>query len=243
MTAPCIGITKPEHGDNAAYAAIKLAVRLAGGRAQKMAPGMSWRRHRIDGLILGGGSDVFPEFYDAEAVEDAQYDRGRDEMEMYWARKARENDLPVLGICRGAQLLNVAHGGTLHQDLSSYDNADYPSSFLGHAFYRKKVEIEPGSLMHDIFGVGETRVNSIHKQAIDRPGKGLRVTAREANGVIQAVEDPARRFCLGVQFHPEFLLYRADSRRIFQRLVEEARNHPVAAAHYREPRRTASQGH
>lgn len=222
--APCIGVTKPEDGDHAAFAAMKLAVRIAGGRVLKLTSAMSWREQPVDGLLLGGGSDVFPEHYDQQAVEGATYDLGRDEMEMYWARKARDERIPVLGICRGAQLLNVANGGSLHQDVAeAFEDTDYPSSLLGHVFYRKSIEIRRASLLRDILETDEIRVNSIHKQAIHRPGDGLLVSARESNGLIQAIEDPERDFYLGIQFHPEFLIHRSVFRRIFERLVLNAR--------------------
>ncbi|GGD15004.1 gamma-glutamyl-gamma-aminobutyrate hydrolase family protein [Aquisalinus flavus] len=224
MSRPCIGITKPEMGDNAAYRAIRLAVMLAGGETVNMNAGTSWREMPLDGLIVGGGSDIFPEHYDAEAIETATYDHGRDEMEMYWARRAREENVPVLGICRGAQLLNVAHGGSLHHDLAgTYENAEYPTGFWAHTFFRKTINVEQGSLLAGILGTRRTQVNSLHRKAIDRVGDGLRVTAREENGIVQAIEDPTRRFYLGVQFHPEFLIYRSRFMNLFRRLVEAAR--------------------
>ena len=226
MPKPCIGITKPERGDNLAFLAIVAAVRMAGGRPMQLTTGMSWREANIDGLIIGGGSDVFPPHYDQEAIEGAQYDKGRDEMEMYWARKTRDHDLPTLAICRGAQVMNVANGGSLHQSLDKiYDDVDYPSTPIGQVFYRKTIKIEPKSLLHRITRRVKTRVNSIHKQAIARVGDGLQVTAYETNGVVQAIEDSERRFYLGVQFHPEFLTHQSKFRRIFTKFVEAAKSH------------------
>tara|TARA_R110001606_G_scaffold14834_1_gene61919 strand:+ start:1589 stop:2299 length:711 start_codon:yes stop_codon:yes gene_type:complete len=229
---PIVGITKPQDGDNLAYAAIALAVRLAGGEPERLTTGMSWREAPIDALIIGGGSDVFPPHYNQEAIEDAHYDRGRDEMEMYWARTARNTDLPTLAICRGAQVMNVAGGGTLYQELEGvFEDIDYPSTLPGHVLYRKTIEMTEGSLIRDILGKASVKVNSIHKQAIAKIGKNLVITAREQNGVVQAIEDPSKTFYLGVQFHPEFLTYRRKFRRIFDRLV--------AAAH--EARATSAQ--
>lgn len=224
MPRPRIGITKPESGNNFAYMAIVTAVIACGGHPVKLTTGMSWRETEVDGLIIGGGADVFPPHYDQEAVEGASYDRCRDEMEMYWARKTRDNDLPTLAICRGAQVMNVASGGTLHQSLDKiYADVDYPSTIPGQVFYRKTIKIEETSLLSNILGRSSARVNSIHKQAISRVGAGLKVTAYEKNGVVQAIEDPARRFYLGVQFHPEFLTYHRHFKAIFKRLVETAR--------------------
>ncbi len=88
--SPIVGITKPEDDDNLAYAAIALAVRMAGGTPERLTSGMSWREAAVDALIIGGGSDIFPPHYDQEAIEGAHYDHGRDEMEMFWARTARD---------------------------------------------------------------------------------------------------------------------------------------------------------
>jgi len=218
-----IGITKPKTGDDLAYMAIRAAVYMAGGRSMKLSTGTSWRDANIDGLIIGGGADVFPPHYGQMAVEGAQYDEGRDEMEMYWARKARDSNLPSLAICRGAQLMNVAHGGTLHQDLCVvYENTDYPTTPLGHALFRKPISLKPHSRIADIVGRKKMRVNSIHKQAIDTLGDGLTASAVEDNGIIQAIEDDTKDFYLGVQFHPEFLIHRPTFRRIFKRFVTAA---------------------
>ncbi|MEM6650571.1 MAG: gamma-glutamyl-gamma-aminobutyrate hydrolase family protein [Pseudomonadota bacterium] len=220
-SSPVIGITKPEKGDNLAYFAISSAVRLVGGQPLEMTTSMSWRETYIQGLIIGGGSDVFPPHYHQDAVEGAQYDQGRDEMEMYWARKARDTNLPTLAICRGAQVMNVASGGSLHQKLDEiYEDVDYPSTIYGQIFYRKEINIDPQSLLSEIVSSDTAHVNSIHKQAIAETGENLTVTARERNGVIQAIEDKSRPYYLGVQFHPEFLIHRTQFRNIFKKLVE-----------------------
>lgn len=229
MKFPNIGITKPERGNNFAYVAIVAAIMACGGRPVRLTTGTSWRDAKLDGLVIGGGSDVFPPHYDQEAIEGARYDQGRDEMEMYWARKTRDNDIPTLAICRGAQVMNVANGGSLHQSLDKiYDDVDYPSTIPGQIFYRKTVKIEDGSLLARITGRSSARVNSIHKQAIARVGDGLKVTAYEKNGVVQAIEDDSRRFYLGVQFHPEFLTYQRHFKAIFKHLVKTAGHQRVS---------------
>ena len=141
-------------------------------------------------------------------------------MELYWLRKAENEGLPILGICRGAQLMNVAGGGKLHLDVSAaYKKANYPTSWLSYVFYRKKTTIQNGSLLHGILGRTIVRVNSIHKQSIAEVAPGLTVTAKEGNGVIQAIEKPGSGFYLGVQFHPEFLIYKKIFRQLFKQLV------------------------
>lgn len=226
---PVIGVTKPTHGDHFAYAAIWIAVRLAGGEPLRLTARRPHTDKWISGLVLGGGSDVYPELYEGQPHPQGQYDRERDRMEKFWAQRARDERLPVLGICRGAQLLNVVNGGTLHADISDvYKDADYPSTLPGHMFYRKTIEIRRGSLLRRIVGAGKRDVNSIHKQAVAELGEGLVATAHEPNGLVQAIEDPASDFYLGVQFHPEFLTYRKGDRRIFEALVEAARQRDEA---------------
>ncbi len=220
---PVIGITKPTRGDNLAYAAIWLAVRRAGGEPLRLTAIRPHTDKWISGLVLGGGSDVFPELYDGQPHPSAQYDRERDRMEKFWAQRARDERLPVLGICRGAQLLNVVNGGTLHANIAEvYKDVVYPSTLPGHMFYRKMIEIASGSLLGRIIGEPTRKVNSIHKQAVDQVGERPAVPARANNGLIQAIEDPDCDYYLGVQFHPEFLLYRKGDQAIFDALVEAA---------------------
>lgn len=229
---PLIGVTKPTRGDNLAYLCIWLAVWLAGGRPVRLTARRPRPERALHGLVLGGGADVFPGLYDSAPKRGYAYDRQRDAMEIDWARRAQAASLPVLGICRGAQLMNVMKGGTLHLEVrEAFDDIDYPSTTLGHIFYRKTILIAPGSRLERALGARIARVNSIHKQAIDEVGPGLAITAQERNGVIQAIEDVSRRFWLGVQFHPEFLLYRRAFRGIFERFVDAARDvaAPVAA--------------
>lgn len=147
-------------------------------------------------------------------------DPARDELEQALLRDAERRGLPVLGICRGAQLMNVLAGGTLHRDLANfYREEPQPWTVLP----RKRVEVEAGSRLAEVLGVSRPLVNSLHRQAVNDLGADLRVCARESNGVIQAIEHPERRFWLGVQWHPEFLPQETEQRRLFTKLVEAAR--------------------
>jgi len=107
-----------------------------------------------------------------------------------------------------------------------YENAEYPTSFLANVFFRKSIKVTEDSLLHRLVGQNRTRVNSIHKQAIDKVGEDLSISAKEDNGVVQAIEDTNRPFHLGVQFHPEILIHRRPMRRIFTTLIETARLTP-----------------
>lgn len=219
---PIIGITKPERGDTLAFLAMKLAVWLAGGDPVKVTARAPRDPRAIDGLIFGGGADVFPKRYQGQPKPGYRYDLARGDMEASWALAARRHDLPVLGVCRGAQMLNVLAGGTLHADLSEFDTKR-PNHIVERFFHRFPVRVRYKSKLAQLTQCSKQMVvNAIHSQAIDRLGVGLTVSAREANGVIQAIEDPAPRFWLGVQFHPEFLVYRAPFRRLFRSLVEAA---------------------
>jgi gamma-glutamyl-gamma-aminobutyrate hydrolase PuuD/predicted ATP-grasp superfamily ATP-dependent carboligase len=221
---PRIGITKPERGDVFSWWAMKFAVWLAGGDPVKVTARAPWDPHTIDGLVFGGGSDVYPLAYEGKPKPGYRYDLARGEMEASWAVAARRYDLPVLGVCRGAQMLNVLAGGTLHADLSTYRHVKSARTALGQFLLRKPIRIKPESKLASITACPKRMgVNSIHKQAIDRLGAALVITAREPNGVVQAIEDPTRRFWIGVQFHPEFLIYRAPFRRLFKALVQAAR--------------------
>lgn len=220
---PVIAITKPSNKDRWAFAAIAMAVRLCGGEPVALTPREQRQKPMVNGLIFGGGQDIFPMLYDATPKQGYLYDRDRDALEIEVAKLASKYDIPSLGICRGAQMMNVMRGGALHADVSAeYEDAAYPNGVWDKIFYRKLIRIEENSLMRDILKETETTVNSLHKQSVKRLGKGLRATAMESNGVIQAVEDNCLTFFIGVQFHPELLIYRKDMRAIFQRLVDEA---------------------
>lgn len=220
---PIIGVTKPDKGEWLAYYALHFAIWMAGGEATAITSKAPRDPHSIDGLLFGGGSDVFPDRYGGLLKAGHRYDLARDDMEASWAEAALEHDIPVLGVCRGMQMLNVLEGGTLYPDLSHHEEK-YPISFLHRIFYRKTVVLAPGGWLSRISGSKKIEVNSIHTQSLKALGAGFKVIGAEANGLIQAIEHETRSFCVGVQFHPEFLLHRAFARRIFHSLVEAARS-------------------
>jgi putative glutamine amidotransferase len=163
---------------------------------------------RLDGLLITGGTDVAPSHYDEEPQRpEWSGDPVRERYEQALLRRALALDLPVLGICRGCQILNVAPGGRLYQDIDTQvseaathrDTELYDS--LGHA-----LQIEPGTLLSASAGPGPHWVNSVHHQAIRRVAESLRVSARAPDGVIEAVEAKDNdRFWFGIQWHPEWL--------------------------------------
>nr|WP_304608506.1 gamma-glutamyl-gamma-aminobutyrate hydrolase family protein [Pontibacter anaerobius] len=147
-------------------------------------------------------------------------DPARDHLELQLLDQAARKDLPVVGICRGAQLMNVYFRGTLYQSIHSfYTEAPNPAS----VFPVKAVRIKPGSKLAQVLGTQQLQVNALHKQAVKTPGDAIAIVAREPNLVVQAIEHTGQRFMLGVQWHPEYLPQYKTHRRLFKALVQQAR--------------------
>jgi putative glutamine amidotransferase len=167
----------------------------------------------LDGLVVTGGNfDVDPALFgDGERHPSVTVKPGRTGFELAIARAALDGDMPVLGICGGEQLLNVALGGTLIQHIPDEvpralaHEQPNPRDEPGH-----EVEIVAGTRLAAITGTTRMAVNSAHHQAVKRPGDGLVVNALAPDGVIEGIEDPRRRFCIGVEWHPEFALSDGD---------------------------------
>jgi putative glutamine amidotransferase len=157
------------------------------------------------GLLLTGGEDVDPSRYGQERIPECGVSNpGRDEMEMQVLALARARGMPVLAICRGMQLLNVAWGGTLYQDLPTQLGGDLLHEQLAAVDRRwHHATVERGSGLEHIFGARELFINSFHHQAIDRLAEGLHATARAEDGVIEGVEATDGSWLYGVQWHPE----------------------------------------
>ena len=185
---------------------------------------------RVDGLLLAGGGDVLPSLYgEAAHASFSAAEAGRDEYEMQLARRAVEADMPLLAICRGVQVLNVALGGTLVQDIPT----EVPGS-LDHDVREPRVAtahevwMTSGTLLERLMRSrieeGDAfDVNSRHHQAPRTLGAGLVVSGTAPDGVIEAIEDPARRFCLGVQWHPENFYRTGEFRPLFEGFVAACR--------------------
>jgi len=156
---------------------------------------------RLDGLAMAGGADIDATRYGAEPHATADVPRTtRDASELSLYLRARERDLPVLGICRGLQVMAVAHGGTLTQnlpDVSDLVHRERPGQFVEH-----EALFMPGTLAAEVYGTDPVIVNSSHHQAVESPGT-LLVSGLAPDGTIEACEDPDAAFCLGVQWHPE----------------------------------------
>ena len=181
---------------------------------------------RCDAVCLPGGPDVEPQRYgeDPRGDADISSEADLDETEMLLTRWLVAEDRPTLAICRGIQVLNVALGGTLWQDIATQRAGAETHHQKERDLLAHTVRIESGTRLHSILGRTELEVNSLHHQAIRRVGEGLTVSARSEDGLVEAVEMPDRRFLLGVQWHPEELVNSDDSaRRLFTALVAAAR--------------------
>jgi putative glutamine amidotransferase len=223
MSAPVIAVTGPHKRGQLGWGGAWLALQRAGAHPRRIQPPYrSDQLEGVSGVVIGGGTHVEPGRYAATRLEGYLYDPERDELEWEVIARAMTERLPVLGICRGAQVLNVFAGGTLFQDLVS----DLPGVTLRSSYMaRKRIELEQGSFVATVMGVQELRVNSLHRQGIDRLGSQLRVAARDAYGIVQAIEatDASHRFVVGVQWHPEYLPLRPTHQRLFRALVAAAR--------------------
>ena len=202
------------------------AVQRAGGRAVVLVPDPAdavepdGALDLLDGLVVSGAAgDVDPARY-GEPVhpETAPVQAPRDDYEAALVRGAQERGLPVLGVCRGMQLINVARGGTLEQHLADVVEADIHRGAPGR-FSDHRVRLEPGALAARAVGADAVTVKSYHHQGMRQLGQGLRATGwANGDGIVEAIEDPGRRFLLGVQWHPE----EDEASRLIAALVEEA---------------------
>ena len=184
---------------------------------------------RLDGILLSGGIDVHPSHYGEEVHPLTQeVDIELDEFEITLATWAIQQDIPVLGVCRGMQLINVVLGGTLYQDIDNQypDSIAHSQRHLPITHLAHHIIVEPGSRMEKILGAGEVWVNSHHHQAIKDPGKGVRITGRAPDGVPELLEVPDCRFVMAVQSHPEEIYSIEPAfKRLFSAFVQASSSH------------------
>lgn len=179
----------------------------------------------IDGLILSGGPDINPIYYGEDFKEKiGVISPERDDNEIKILKEFLKTEKPILGICRGHQLLNVYFGGTLYQDLSYFEMEPlkhrqdlYPELEIHN------VAIEKNSILENLYGES-IRTNSFHHQAINKLGEGFKVIARSSDGIVEAIEKIDHKFCLGIQWHPEMMVARGnkDMIKIFKLLIEKS---------------------
>jgi putative glutamine amidotransferase len=244
-----VGVTGPDQGGTVAWWMTRLALKRAGAVAVRLTPSVNYDTSRLNAFIIGGGTDVEPVHYGQEPAprsvkqsgfrlrdwlisillflfrvlaqqkRNDGYDPPRDRMEKALIEYALAQGLPLLGICRGAQLLNIVTGGSLYQRISEfYVEEPHVRSLLP----RKKIVLTEGSRLADLIGDTSIYVNALHDQAIDRPGDGMIVTARDTAGVVQAIEHSEHEFVIGVQWHPEYLPQMTSQQVLFRDLVDTA---------------------
>ena len=224
---PTIGVTRCSRLDD-----YVTSVEQSGARARVLEVSESPRKvlEEVDGILLTGGGDIDPVFYGEDrhsSVEDAE--PGRDEFEIDLARRAMAADVPLLAICRGSQVLNVAAGGTLVQDIPSSVESELvhrvpePKNADCHAISIVRGSRLAAALGETVAASCSCRVNSRHHQSVGRLGRGLVASATATDGVIEGIEAPASTFCLGVQWHPENFWQTGEFTPLFDAFVAAAR--------------------
>jgi putative glutamine amidotransferase len=215
---PKIGITTSPRRGEEYYVPYRRAVEAAGAEPVELPPGTP-ALPDVDGLLLPGGWDVDPSFYGESKDEKVgPVDKELDETELRLFQQAREKEIPVLGICRGQQVINVALGGSLVQHLDDHDVRALGRRHLAHT-----IEVDPSSELGHAAGEHKIRVNSLHHQAIRRLAPGLHQTAKGEDGTVEGVESEDG-LIVAVQCHPEELTTDLPwARRLFERFVARAR--------------------
>lgn len=213
---PRIGVTGNARRWAPAWWCTALALRLAGALPERISVRHAPSGQPLQGLVIGGGNDISPEHYGGVLDARVRLDPERDLLEIRWIRHALEAGLPLLGICRGAQLINVVAGGNLHPDLAKLRRV---TSHRPSLLPRKPVALAPESMLARVCGRTRLRVNSLHHQAVHLCGEGLRVVARDRDAIVQAIESSEGAPVLGVQWHPEYLFVLPAQFRLFRWLA------------------------
>ena len=221
LKKPVIGVTPSQQNGNKEYKLNKSyfdAVMAAGGLPVMLASTVDKDLIRsylknIDGLLLSGGIDINPINYSKDNSEiPGNFNSERDIFEIEILKEASEKNLPILGICRGCQLINVASGGTLIQDIYEFDSNCYlhkPEKIRSHLVH--SIKLKDNSILSRTTDQKEIMVNSIHHQAVDQIGSDLNVTGISDDGIIESIENAKKEFLIGVQWHPEEIINETNS--------------------------------
>ncbi len=216
---PRIGVTGNGKLWSPSWWCICLALRLAGAVPERISVRHAPSGAPLDALLISGGDDIGPEHYGGDIHAAVRSDPPRDELEIRWIGEALQRGLPLLGICRGAQLINAVLGGNLHQDIRHMRRRTRNRPGL---LPTKRVDLTAGSQLSRICSGQRLRVNSLHHQAVDQPGAGMVVVGRDLDGIVQALEHQDERAIIGVQWHPEYLFYLPAQFALFRWLVARA---------------------
>ncbi|UHQ54293.1 gamma-glutamyl-gamma-aminobutyrate hydrolase family protein [Microbulbifer sp. YPW16] len=201
---PRIGVTGTASRWSPGWWCTAAALRLAGATPERISVRHKPTGRPLQGLVIGGGDDISPEHYHGDLREKVKSDPERDLLEIHWIEYALKHGLPLLGICRGAQLINVVLGGDLHLDIRPLRRKTYNRPGL---LPTKQVFLTEGSALSRLASRKKLRVNSLHHQAINRLGWGLRIVGEDLDHFTQAVESASGQPIIGVQWHPEYLFY------------------------------------
>jgi putative glutamine amidotransferase len=217
---PLVGVTGGLTRFPIAWWFIRYALRRAGAHSVRLTPESVPAFDSLDGVVISGGSDIDTSLYMPDSPERAPLDYERDQFEIEMLNCVLPTQKPVLGICRGAQLINVLMGGSLHVDLRKLRKH---TSNRRTPLARKTLLIRPETKLSSILNVEKARINSLHHQAVDRLGDRLQVAGHDLDGIVQAIELPGERFLMGVQWHPEYLPMRPVQLRLFKSFVAAAK--------------------
>jgi putative glutamine amidotransferase len=215
---PRIGVTGNSRRWAPSWFCTWIALKLVGADAVRI----SVRHDPVDndfhGMIIGGGDDISPEHYGQDLKAKVKLDPQRDEMEIRWIKHALKHRMPLLGICRGAQLINVVRGGSLHQDIRPIRVHTYNRPGL---LPTKQVLLEAESQLAQLMGKTRIRVNSLHHQAVAEAGENLTIVGRDLDNIAQAIQATDDHCIIGVQWHPEYLFYLPSQLALFRWLTEQ----------------------
>jgi len=216
---PRVGVTGNARRWTPSWWCLRLALRLAGAIPVRISLRHAPGDEPLDALVISGGDDIGAELYGGETNTQAALDPERDQLEIDWINRALESNIPLLGICRGAQLINVVLGGSLHQDIRQMRKLTHNRPGL---LPTKQVRLAPDSVIASVCNRRHLRVNSLHHQAIREPGQGLRIVGHDLDQLVQAIECTEGRQIIGVQWHPEYLFYLPAQFALFRWLLRKA---------------------
>lgn len=216
-----VAVTGAAKGSRTAWYFARFLLGSHGAKAFFLRPGSRRADAPFDALLITGGSDIDPGTYGGEAHPAIiKTDPERDAMELALLERAHREGVPVMGICRGMQLINLYFGGTLHPHIHDFElETAHPHT----PFPLKEVTLDAETKLHELLGQPTLRVNALHHQAVDRPGEGLRIAAHDRNKIVQAVEHTELPFVMGLQWHPEFMPYAWHSRKLFAAFIRSAK--------------------
>lgn len=222
MTArPLIAVTRPDVGTktDGNFKHFNFILSLLGARVIRVSPDQKLDLRDCNALLLSGGADIHPNHYGEAERPNYRHMTDRDAMEMPLFERFRAQGKPIMGVCRGMQMINVCLGGSLYQEIAEhFEGTQYPKKYPKKYFYRKETNIEPSSQLYKIFQKERISINSMHHQAVNKLGKDLIISAQEPKGIIQGIEHRTENI-FGVQWHPELMHFSPDQWQLFKHFI------------------------